>query len=69
MGFKIGDVEDENEERVMGFGDGYIQKLVKKDADLANLWGNVSELFEERTQKEKKKSNTEENDVEKLLDK
>ena len=47
MGFKIGDIDENENEKIAGVGDPYIQKLLKKDKELNNLWNNVGSMFEE----------------------
>ena len=53
MGFKIGDIDENENEKIAGVGDPYIQKLLKKDQELNNLWNNVGSMFEQ-TKKHKK---------------
>ena len=53
MGFNIGDIDENENEKIAGVGDPYIQKLLKKDKDLNNLWNNVGSMFEETSSPKK----------------
>ena len=53
MGFKIGDIDENENEKIAGVGDPYIQKLLKKDQELNNLWNNVGSMFEETSSPKK----------------
>ena len=53
MGFNIGNIDENENEKIAGVGDPYIQKLLKKDQELNNLWNNVGSMFEQ-TSKPKK---------------
>ena len=53
MGFNIGAIDENENEKIAGVGDPYIQKLLKKDKDLNNLWNNVGSMFEETSSPKK----------------
>ena len=53
IGFNIGNIDENENEKIAGVGDPYIQKLLKKDQELNNLWNNVGSMFEETSSPKK----------------